>query len=176
MNAFLNFVSFQIAWFACILGAATQQEVIAIFLGLVCVIFNLWLSPQPRIDLSLVFKGVLLGIVVDSLLIQLGFISFTTQFWSSVSPIWMWIIWAAMMTTLNASMRWLKPYLALSALLGALLGGLSYLAGVRLGAGEFAQPWQSWIAISVVWFFVMPILMFWSRQVLPMTDPKTIKP
>lgn len=159
MNKFLNFVSFQLTWFACILGAATHHELLGILIGIIGVIFNLRQSRQFRSELTLLFKGVTLGIFVDTMLIHLDLISFQTDFWKFISPVWMWVIWASLMTTLNSSMSWLKDRLVLSALLGAIMGALSYYAGVKLGAGYFQNINYSLLAIGVIWLLLTPMLL-----------------
>ena len=69
-------------------------------------------------------------------------------------------------TTLNASMFWLAGRYRLAAVLGAICGPVSYVAGARLGAIEFpAHAGLSLVGIAVVWACVMPSLL-WLRDFL----------
>ncbi|QWD80619.1 DUF2878 domain-containing protein [Polynucleobacter sp. MWH-Spelu-300-X4] len=140
-------------------GAATNHECLAIVLGLFGVAINIYQGHEPRRDFELLVKGILLGIVVDTLLIQLNLISFTTNYWKAISPVWIWVIWAGFLSTVNHSLSWLKDRLVLAAIFGSVMGPLSYWAGVSLGAGHFDYPNKSLLVISIVWLFATPIIM-----------------
>jgi len=159
MKKIINFIIFQLIWFACIYGAASNHECLAIVLGLSGVAINVYQGKELRRDLDLLVKGTLLGIFIDTLLIQLNLISFTTNYWKAISPIWIWIIWAGFLSTVNYSLSWLKNRLVLAAIFGSVMGPLSYWAGVSLGAGHFDHPNKSLLAISIVWLFATPIIM-----------------
>ena len=69
-------------------------------------------------------------------------------------------------TTLNGSMAWLAGRYRLAAVLGALCGPVSYLAGARLGAIALSpNTLVSLGGIAVVWALVMPALL-WIREAL----------
>lgn len=164
MKKFINFASFQLTWFACILGAASGWELLGVTIGFMAVIYNLKQAAQFGFELKLLIKGVLLGLVIDTSLIHLNLISFETHYWKDISPIWMWVIWASLMTTLDSSMAWLKDQLFLGAILGAIAGAASYFAGIRLGAGHFQNTINSLIVIAVAWFFVTPLILYWANK------------
>lgn len=164
MQKFLNFLLFQAVWFLCILGAAHEYELLASAIGILCVVANLFLSNDVKSNALLIVKGVLIGIVADTMLIHLDLMTFKTQYWTVVSPLWMWVLWAGFMSTINVSLSWLKPYQLLAALLGGIFGPLSYWAGVRMGAGSFGGLYSSPIAIGVMWAAVTPLLMRLSKQ------------
>ena len=164
MSKFINFLSFQITWFVCIWGAANQHELLGVTIGLLGVAINLSISHCRKVDMHLILAGVPLGICVDTLLIHLQLITFKTEFWTFMSPIWMWVIWASLMTTLNSSMSWLKLHSFMSAILGAFMGPVSYYAGIRLGAGQFQHTFSSLAAISLIWFIVTPLLIALSNR------------
>ena len=133
-----NFVLFQAAWFACILGAAHQQIWIAISVSAVCIGIYLWLHANAVSEYKFLFKVLIYGLVVDTLLIQLGWIRFESPWpWVAISPVWMWALWLVFATTLKESMAWLQGKHALGAGLGAIAGPLCYEAGVRLGAAQW---------------------------------------
>ena len=73
----------------------------------------------------------------------------------------MWMLFA---TTLNVTFRRLrnKPWLA--ALLGAIFGPLSYLAGSAAGAVELTQPLAAYAALGTAWAVAFPGLLFLAGQ------------
>jgi len=166
MAKFWNFVLFQVGWFACILGAAHQQVLWAVIGSLAYIIFHIRRSQSPKLELSLLLKVLSYGILTDSLLMYLGFLDFKGA-WPSpyVSPVWMWVLWLLVATTLNSSLSWLKGKLFLGVVLGAISGPLSYEAGIRLGAANLDSGSQSLGLglISVVWAIAMPLFFYWAR-------------
>ena len=57
----------------------------------------------------------------------------------SVTPLWMVALWAAFATTLNVSLRALRPHYLLAAVLAAMGAPLAYYAGARLGALQWVK-------------------------------------
>jgi hypothetical protein len=68
-------------------------------------------------------------------------------------------LWALLGTTLNVSMGWLKRRALLAALMGAVAGPLSYVAGVRLGAAHFVDADRALLLLAIGWALAMPALM-----------------
>ena len=73
-------------------------------------------------------------------------------------PVWILVLWAAFGTTLNGCLGWLRQKLALAAILGGLLGPLSWYGGVRLGALEIPDPAKGYLVLGLGWFMLMPVL------------------
>ena len=65
-----------------------------------------------------------------------------------LAPAWILALWALFATTLTCSSRWLKNSLLGPRCFGALGGPLSYWAGMRLGALQFAAPSPALVALS----------------------------
>ena len=61
-------------------------------------------------------------------------------------------------------MKWMRGRWALAALMGAVGGPLSYLAGSRLGAMSFEEPVSALLALAVIWAVAMPLLMLLSTR------------
>jgi len=78
---------------------------------------------------------------------------------SGLAPGWILALWALFATTLNASLRWLKGRPVLAVSLGAVVGPLSYVAGVKLGAVALVEPASGYAALVVEWAVAMPVLM-----------------
>ena len=169
MAKFWNFVLFQVGWFACILGAAHQQALWAVIGSLAYIIFHIWRSQTPKLELSLLLKVLSFGILTDSLLMYLGFLDFEGA-WPSpyLSPAWMWALWLLVASTLNSSLSWLKGKPVLGVVLGAISGPLSYEAGIRLGAANWGSRSQilGLGLISVVWAIAIPLFFYWAGTAL----------
>ena len=76
MAKFWNFVFFQLGWFACVLGAANQQVLLAVLVTVAYIAFHIWYLDEPWQSLRLLSKALLYGIVTDSILVQLGYLNF----------------------------------------------------------------------------------------------------
>lgn len=164
MKKLFNFILFQAVWFLCIYGAADGLELLAVIVGIVCILVNSFLIDDIKANAKLIIQGILIGIVVDTLLIHLGLMSFKTQYWTTLSPLWMWVLWAGFASTINVSLSWLKYRLKLSALMGGVFGPLSYWAGVRMGAGSFSDTSLSLLVIGALWALVTPMLLTLSNR------------
>ena len=166
MSKFWNFVLFQAGWFACILGAAHQQALWAVIGSLAYIVFHIWHSPAPKLELSFLLKVLTFGILTDTFLMYLGFLDFKDA-WPAplLSPIWMWTLWLLVASTINSSLSWLRGKLVLRVVLGAICGPLSYEAGIRLGAANWGSGSQilGLALISLVWAVAMPLFFYWDR-------------
>lgn len=166
MAKFWNFVFFQLGWFACVLGAANQQVFWAVLVTLAYIAFHVWYQDEPEESLRLLSRALLYGIVADSLLVQTGYLNFNDPWPSSqLSPVWMWVLWVLVATTINDSLSWLRGRPILGAVLGAISGPMSYEAGIRMGAGNWGPDSQipGLILIGVVWAVAIPLFFYWGR-------------
>jgi hypothetical protein len=103
----------------------------------------------------------LFGLVFDSLLLQLGWVSFEpVAYWpDALSPPWMIALWALFASTLNISLNWLKKYTLVACLLGAISGPLCYWAGERLGALHLVNFNNAMLYLAVGWAIAVPLLL-----------------
>ena len=166
MRKLINFVLFQLGWFACILGAAHGYVIAAVLFCAAVVAFHLWQSHNRIQEGVLLLKTGALGIAADTLLLQTGSLIFESKgLMPALSPIWMWSLWVILGCTLNESMSWLKGRFVLAAVLGATTGPLSYLAGVKLGAAQWGDETQALVLIGIIYAFAMPLLFWWAEKV-----------
>jgi len=155
----VNFMAFQLGWFSCVLAAAQGIPWLGPIVVAAVVVLHLRLSRKPSAELKLIAFAMLLGLVTDSLLLASGWLDYSAGFWlTSFAPFWIVSMWALFATTLNESMCWLHGRPVLAALMGAVGGPLSYLAGERLGAMTLNQPVQAIAALAVAWSLAMPLL------------------
>jgi hypothetical protein len=167
MSKFWNFVLFQAGWFACIIGAANNQVLWPVVGSLLYLAVHIWHSEHPNVELKLIFKVVLFGVSVDTLIANLGFLHFADAWPSTyLSPLWMWTLWALVASTLNSSLSWLSGKPLLGAVLGAIAGPLSYEAGIRMGAGSWGVNGQlgGLLLLAIIWGAAIPLFFYWHRR------------
>jgi hypothetical protein len=159
MKLALNFVLFQLGWFACVLGAAHGLMWLGPLAVLAIVAVHLALSLRPIAELRLVAVATALGLLVESLVLAGGWLSYPGGHALGIlAPYWLVAMWALFATTLNVSMRWLRGRPVLAVILGAIGGPLSYFGGQKLGAVTFIEPVPALVALALAWAVAMPLL------------------
>ena len=167
-NIVLNIILFQLGWFACVLSAASNQPLIGAVVAVAIISIHLFISQQYKEELRIITIAMLIGLVWDSLIVAMGWISYQSgMLVSFMAPYWIVLMWALFATTLNFSMSWLKANLLLAALFGAIAGPLAYYAGAKLGAVEFNNVINSLIALSIGWAIFTPLLLKIAKGQLP---------
>jgi hypothetical protein len=161
----INVVIFQAAWFAGVLGAAHHVPLWGTAVVLAAMAWHLAVSARPLQELKLMAVITVLGLVVETVTSWQGNVVYTSgqphPYWP---PYWMVALWGLMAIALNVTMRWLKRRWLLAAVLGAVVGPLSYWSGVRLGAAQFVAATPALVTLAVVWLVCMPLLMWLSDR------------
>lgn len=161
----LNFVLFQIGWFACVLSGAAKQPLIGAAIAALIIGWHVWHAQQPAKEISLLLIAMLVGAVWDSLLVWQAWLNYPAGIlFPNTAPYWIIMLWALFATTLNLSLRWLKQHMVLAILLGAVAGPLAYYGGARLGAVDFVQPANAIIALAIGWALFTPLLVLLSNR------------
>ncbi len=156
----VNVVLFQLGWFACVLGAAHGVPWVSVVAAGAILAWHLSRATQPQRELALLAAAAVLGAIFETLLMQTGWVRFETGVLiAGAPPYWMVALWAIFATTLNVSLRWLRPRPSLAALLGAVGGPAAYYAGARLGALEFIAAGAALVAIGIGWAILVPVLL-----------------
>jgi len=165
MSLAVNVLLFQAGWFACVLGAAQGLPWIGVLVTALVVGWHLARATQPRRELALLAVAAAVGAVFETLLVQAGWVRFETGVLvEGLVPYWMVTLWVVFATTLNVSLRALRPHLLISALLGAIGGPAAYYAGARLGALEFGATGAALVALAIGWALLTPALLTAARQ------------
>jgi hypothetical protein len=157
MSNFYNFVTYQLAWFAVILGAARGFAWLGAAMALVVTGVHLWLRREP-LEFRLVGIALILGLVIDTTLAATGLVRFASDGNLPIAPYWMLALWVAFATTLNHSLRWLMHRPLAAALAGAVFGPLAYLAGEKLGALSLPSPAIALSTLAASWLAAMGLL------------------
>ena len=165
MAIILNFLLFQIAWFACVLGAAQGLPWVGPLVVALVVAFHMARAPEPRAELVVLLTAAVIGLAYDSILVATGWLAYGSgQLHPLLAPYWIVAMWIAFATTFNVSMHWLKGRHFLAMLFGAVGGPLAYLAGAGLGAVEIMDTTAAMLALALGWGILMPTLMGLARH------------
>lgn len=163
----LNGALFQIGWFAAVLGGNVWA--VPTLLMILIAHRQWWVRSEK--EWWLILAVTLLGCGLDSLWVGLGVLmpggeSLMNGQSGWLMPAWLVCIWIMFSMTLCHVFSWLHGQYALAAVLGAVAGPMSYLAGAKLSGLALGEPqWQSLFAMGVVWGLLMPILMRLAQRV-----------
>ena len=166
MALLVNFIGFQVGWFACVLGAANDKELLGMTIALGVIIYHVVTQGDLRKELKLILVALAIGLLWETWVLNLDILRYPshpeTLFWA---PSWLFMMWALFATTINLSMGWLKGRWALSVLMGAVFGPLAFIGGEKLGAVVFLDSTLSIIILSVGWGLLMPLLLWIAERI-----------
>ncbi|MDB3925578.1 DUF2878 domain-containing protein [Porticoccaceae bacterium] len=166
MALLVNFIGFQVGWFACVLGAANDQELLGMIIALGVIIYHVVTQGDSRKELKLILVALAIGLLWETWVLNLDILRYPSHpdalFWA---PTWLIMMWALFATTINLSMGWLKGRWVLSVFMGAVFGPLAFIGGERLGAVVFLDSTLSIITLSVGWGLLMPLLLWTAERI-----------
>ncbi len=159
MRVTVNFLAFLAGWFGSVLGAAAGLPWVGPIIVAMVAALHLSIVPQPRREFVLLLAAAGIGLVLDSLMAALGWVTFDTGVVvTGMAPYWIVVMWVGFATTLNTCMRWLRDRPLLQAAFGGVGGPLVYAFGSLLGALELSPSPAAILGIGVVWAAAMPLL------------------
>ncbi len=166
----LNALAYQAGWLACVLGGNAW----ALSAGTLLLALHWWLVDRSARGWAMVVIAALLGLAMDLGWQRLGLLRFDGTVAGGLPP-WLAMLWLLFATTFAHSLAWLQARLALAALLGAVCGPLSYIAGIALGAAATRfPPWQVALAMAPAWALLLPLLLYLARA--PRTVSAEVSP
>ncbi|MDJ0940948.1 MAG: DUF2878 domain-containing protein [Woeseiaceae bacterium] len=155
----INLTLFKAGWMAAVFSAAASLPLIGAATVAVVAAIHVARSEHRRSELMLLGMAALFGIVWESLLVQAGVVSYSTGILApGMAPYWIVAMWVLFATTLNVGMRWLRRSPVIAAIAGGLGGPMSFLAGEKAGAVNFAEPVAALIIIGAGWAIMLPML------------------
>ncbi len=156
-----NAIGYQVVWLVSVAGAGHGSAIAGPLAAIAFIASTLAYGGRRRADLRLIPLALLIGLLIDSAWIELGWLHYNAP-WPSdhIAPAWIIGIWVSFALTLNHSMAFLKGRHALAAALGAVGGPLAYWSASRgLGAVHFDVPATlALIGLGAVWMGVFPLL------------------
>ena len=161
----INFVIYQIGWFACVLGAANQQPWLGVLLLIGVLIWHFMQAIDVKRELTLLLVVVIIGGIFDQVMLNHQLITYEAHGWSNaIVPVWILALWAEFVTILNVSLRWMRGRWLIAVLFGAVGGPLAYMAAAKLGAVTLNMMPATYIVLSLGWAIITPLLMRLSTQ------------
>lgn len=165
LSVILNFILFQLSWFACVIGASKQMPWLGVVVVFVSILIHLSHAKNIRAEMILLLASLLIGGLFDQLMQSTGLISYASHGWSAaLVPIWILALWLAFTTTLNVSLRWMRGHLLIAILFGLIGGPLAYLGAEKLGAIVFNHPFLHYIVLGLGWGIITPLLLKISQR------------
>jgi len=165
LRVVVNFVLFQIGWFACVIGAAKQLPWLGVAVVLACVAWHLASAKNARAELILLLIALVIGGLFDQFMQTAGLITYHAHGWSSeLVPVWILALWLAFSTTLNVSLRWMHERWLVAFLFGAIGGPFAYLGAAKIGAANLDRMPTSYLLLAIGWGVLTPILLKVSKK------------
>lgn len=155
----VNFILFQLGWFACVVSSAASQPVWGVAVAAFVIGYHLFRAPKPEYEFYLILIAMTVGVLWDSLMVTLALLDYTSGILiPNTAPYWIVVMWGLFATTINVSLRWLKGKYKLSIILGSIAGPLAYYGGERLGAVYFVDTPMAFLALAIGWAIFTPLL------------------
>ena len=167
MVQILNFLLYQVSWFACLLGAASSRPWWGITIAICLIGIHLNLTTDRSNQMKMMVIAIAIGLVVDSTLLILGVYSFpsgTIVAW--LPPLWMTVLWPQFATTFRYCLKWLSKRYVICAGFGFLGAPLAFLGGEQLGAVSILPPrFTHLLTLGFLWSVAIPILIYASDRI-----------
>ena len=160
---------YQIGWFACVLGAASQRPWTGCLIGMILVGVHVALSVERVLEVRLVVLATAVGAAVEMTQIAAGTYRFTSGTVNdTLPPPWLLAMWAQFATTFRFSLHSVVTRPPLAVLFGAAGGPIAFLAGGRLGAVTLLAPLaQSLLRLSISWAIALVVFSAVVRRIAP---------
>lgn len=160
----INFLLFQIAWFACVIGAGQGMPWLGAAVTAVVLACHFYHAKQFTSEALLMLTALTIGATFDQAMLSLGYINYINNGWDAAFvPIWILALWLAFASTLNVSLRWMRTKYLIAVAFGAIGGPLAYLGAEKLGA-VILHGAQSYIPLSLGWAIITPLLLIISTR------------
>lgn len=158
LHSLINFVLFQAVWFLSLLLEGQSLLFSAVIIGLM-----FYLSKQKKQDGLLLLKALPIALLLEYITVELGLLSFKVD----PFPIWLVLLWAALILSLNTSMHFLSRLRLWQVFVVCLIfAPASYWAGARFNVINLGLPlWQFWVAYGVIWSAAFTFIVFINQKI-----------
>ena len=158
----INFIVFQVCWFACVMGAANNLDWLGPLLVIITVPLQIrLLTKDYRAEILFVFICGISGFLLETLMIAGSIYTPVTMGWGLICPPWMAALWFNFAMLVSISLTWLKGKYAVAALLGGFAGPVAYWGGEKLGALTLTPDLlKGYLPLAVAWTLALPLFVF----------------
>jgi hypothetical protein len=166
----MSFITFNLGWWACALGASHQEPWIGPALAPLWVGLHIFYSPVAKGETIFLLLLSVIGFALDTLLIQLGL--FATIPAQTLAPLWLVTMWILLGLTYE-SMLMMRRNRALLIISGAVSGPFAYYCTEAVNILHYARPlWLSLALHGLLWGALTPALMYLRTEILRRTEHK----
>ena len=159
MRSVVNFVVFQLGWFACVLGAAHGMPIAGTAVVVAIGAWHVARAERPSLEALMIVVVAVIGAVWETTVVATGLLHYPNGvLFPHTPPYWIIAMWALFATTLNVSMTWLRNRPFLAATFGAIGGPLSYAAGFRLHAVTITNEPLAYAILAIGWAALTPLM------------------
>jgi len=158
---FVDFVAFQLGWFACVGGAAAGAAWLGPLWCLGALAVRLRPAETQSLRARLVLRSVVVGCVLDTVWAALGWVTYASPepLGSAIAPLWIIALWALFGLELDASLRWMRARPGVAGVASAVFGPIGYLGAERMGAATISAPKPLvLLALAVSWGCAVPLI------------------
>lgn len=160
----INFLLFQLAWFACVIGAAYQLPWLGVVITAVILSWHFSRVHQVKPEALLMSLALIIGGCFDQFMLMTEWVKYQSHGWSNaIVPMWILALWVAFASTLNVSLAWMHGRYLIALIFGAVGGPLAYLGADKLGAVTLDGN-ASYIALSIGWAIITPLLLYLTQH------------
>lgn len=160
----INFMLFQLAWFACVVGASEAMPWLGVIVTIFVLVWHFYQAKKAKPEALLMFFALIIGAMFDQAMLSFHLIDYMQHGWSTLLvPVWILALWLGFVTTLNVSLRWMHGKHLIAVIFGAVGGPLAYLGAEKLGAVALHGT-NSYIVISIGWAIITPLLLIISSR------------
>ncbi len=160
---FLNVAFFYVYWWACFFGAANNSYYYGPILVLLYFIIHFYFIRNKFLELKYILFCIILGLLVETLMLRLNFISYNGIFSEnfSIAPMWIILLWGGLGSTIFHSFRWMLERFYLAFFLGGLVTPFFYFSAEKIGAISINQSFfNGYFILAIVWSFSLLLLIY----------------
>lgn len=150
----LNFIFFQMLWFASVVGAGAYDLHWLACAALLPITVLAWRGSLSAADFALATVAVLVGMSLDNAWVQLGILAYPGY---DYAPYWIGFLWYGLALTINHSMAFFRDQRWLGPIIVGLFAPVTYLTGERFGAVTVLDLGLTSL-ICVSWFVLFIVL------------------
>ncbi|PCI37473.1 MAG: hypothetical protein COB53_06360 [Elusimicrobia bacterium] len=161
----LNYLGFQLGWFACVLGAAKGWFALgpAVSILLLAAHVSTIGKENRRRECGRLLTIAAFGFTLECAALAFGAYRYVGT--GLLPPAWIAALYVILAATLDSSLAWVGRRMLLAIVFGFIGGPLSFRAGVGLEAAEYLGPeLRANLILAVQWAVLFPVSFLISRR------------
>jgi hypothetical protein len=153
-NNLITILGFKIVWLSCVLGEVYIDSLFGFFIGILFLITFLFFVSNKISAIKIILFFSLIGYLFDSSLSFFKLYTIKAEINFIFLPIWFVVLWPSFCCLFVNVLSFLQNKFFYATVLGAILGPLSYYAGLSLGLANVSNT-MVFLLISIFWSLMM---------------------